>query len=308
MNVRAEIGSEFWDIPVSNTQNSLFPDNSKWFLAGRTALLYIILDSDIKSVSMPRWSCGSMVAPFVSNGVKVSFYDDTPETDKDAIFVMDYFGYDTKSKVPDGYHGVVIRDITHSVFSRTYDDADYYFGSLRKWAGFLTGGVAWGKWRKQISIPPYDREYVSLRQRAMKEKCEYINGIRNDKGYLDVFSKCGKMLENIGLSGAYEGDVEAAKYFDVVLVKKRRRENANELLKCFSGMFTLGENDCPMFVPVLLQERDKILSKLIEEEIYCPVHWPENNLEGKELSIVCDQRYRISDMKRICREFIKCNG
>lgn len=65
---------------------------------------------------------------------------------------------------------MVIRDITHSIFSKEYHDADYYFGSLRKWAGFKTGGFAYGEWKKSLDIASYDKQYVSLRTEAMKKK------------------------------------------------------------------------------------------------------------------------------------------
>ena len=48
---------------------------------------------------------------------------------------------------------------------------------------------------------------------------------------------------------------------------------------------------------------------LIEQKIYCPVHWPLSNLHNMEertlsmidceLSLVCDQRYTEKDMERI---------
>ena len=66
-----------------------------------------------------------------------------------------------------------------------------------------------------------------------------------------------------------------------------------------------------MFVPVLVPygKRDELRKYLIENEIYCPVHWPESKyhklderteyIYQNELSLVCDQRYTESDMNRI---------
>ena len=75
---------------------------------------------------------------------------------------------------------------------------------------------------------------------------------------------------------------------------------------------SINDDVCPLFFPIVIKEdRNKIKKKLIEEEIYCPIHWPipvqinmnlfENSrkLYNTELSIPCDQRYDISDMDKI---------
>ena len=91
--------------------------------------------------------------------------------------------------------------------------------------------------------------------------------------------------------------------------KQVRRDNAQTLYEGLEGsvefLFPMVEMDSPLFVPVLLREdRDKIRRKLIEESIFCPVHWPrpqgaESNLYDMELSLICDQRYGRKDMNRI---------
>ena len=79
------------------------------------------------------------------------------------------------------------------------------------------------------------------------------------------------------------------------------------------------ENDVtPMFFPIYVKNnRDELRRKLIENEIYCPVHWPipkqvnghlnitTKNIYDSILSIPCDQRYQIEDMRRIINEIVK---
>lgn len=73
----------------------------------------------------------------------------------------------------------------------------------------------------------------------------------------------------------------------------------------------MSDNDVPLFVPILVKKgyRDSLRNYLIAHQIYCPVHWPvseyhrEVTKDGRiiyeeELSLVCDQRYSIADMKR----------
>lgn len=70
------------------------------------------------------------------------------------------------------------------------------------------------------------------------------------------------------------------------------------------------ENDAvPLFVPIILQKRDKVRKAMFAEHIFCPVHWPviEYKEELKtgvymaehELSLIVDHRYSSDDMDRI---------
>lgn len=300
MSTRNEIGSEFWNIPLCDKENNIFPRNTRWLLSGRTALELIVIDSDIKTVSMPRWCCDSMIVPFKKHGVEVFFYENEPESKYDAIFVMDYFGFTDQINVPDGYKGVVIRDLTHSVFSKEYNDADYYFGSLRKWAGYITGGFAWGNWKKNIQLLPCDEVYVNLRKKAMNLKASYIEGKTDSKDFLNIYMEANEYLNKCGLCEALEEDVYAAKYLDIDLIKMKRRRNAFVLNKRVECLFQIKENDCPLFVPTKVKQRDELRKFLISNNVYFPIHWHEYDLDGDELSLVCDQRYEEKDMEYIC--------
>lgn len=112
-----------------------------------------------------------------------------PDLTCDVILVMDYFGY-ASSRDYSSYPGTVIRDLTHSIFSGFHQDADYYFGSLRKWSGFLTGGFAWGEQLLPANILVPDRDYVHLRQQAMLQKKMYMEGKCTDKVILKNVWKC----------------------------------------------------------------------------------------------------------------------
>ena len=298
---KREIGSDFWDIPICEKENDIFPKDTKWFVAGRTALSYIIKDSGIKSVSMPAWCCESMINPFKDNDVAVEFYDTTPSKNCDAVLIMDYFGFTNHFKVPTDYKGIVIRDVTHSVFSKKYDDADYYYGSLRKWAGFVTGGFAWGNWKKDLPIPECDNDYVALKKQAMLDKKKYIDRLTDSKDYLALFKKANETLLTFGIMGASEEDVFCARHLDVDYIKSKRRNNAKILIKHFGCLYYLNENDCPLFVPIYVRNRDVLRETFISNNMFFPVHWPNHDLNGRELSIVCDQRYDEEDMLEICK-------
>ena len=78
LKTRQEIGSEFWDIPLSTSENSVFGDDTAWFLSGRSALEAIIADikkqRNVRRAWLPSWCCDSMILPFVKNEINVQFY------------------------------------------------------------------------------------------------------------------------------------------------------------------------------------------------------------------------------------------
>lgn len=330
---RSEIGSEFWDAFVSERENTIFANDVKWFLSGRVALRYILEDisekGGIKTVALPSWCCDSMIIPFIDMGIDVSFYSVYVENGMlkqdirqcfncDALLVMDYFGYVGFIDCSE-FHGIVIRDVTHSVFSNAYTDADYYFGSARKWSGLWTGGFAWSKdkWVAKKYVLEIDYEYIDLREQAMKEKAKYIDGCSNSKEYLLRFARAEEILDSKSkVQDAADRDIYCARHLDVENMKAKRRQNAKALLEHLSNVAifpTVKDNDCPLFVPILVPngKRNELRKFLIQNEVFCPVHWPvteyhqlddkTKKLYDEELSIVCDQRYNINDMNRICQ-------
>ena len=321
-----EIGSEFWSVPVSSRNNGFFPSSTEWFVSGRNALKAIIKElKNCRSVELPAWCCDSMIEPFVSEGFSVRFYSvmfqdgfkQKPNFNCDILFVMDYFGFETSEKDLKNYNGIVIRDLTHSVFTRKYSDADYYFGSLRKWAGFWTGGFAYG-FKKTVVFDNNDMGFALLRKQAMEDKEIYIESKESDlkpeKKFLSVFNAAENLLDRLPISQSNRRDINIANKLDIGSIKFQRRKNAEILIQELNDICifkSLRENDCPLFVPIIIRQdkRDKLKSFLIKESIFCPVHWPLTsyhnftetacNIYNRELSLVCDQRYGAKDMDRI---------
>lgn len=272
---------------------------------------------------MPSWCCDSMVKPFVDAHYTIHFYpavfengelEQKIKTDSDVLFLMDYFGYSTPTPDLSEHNGLVIRDVTHSLFSSTYSDADYYFGSLRKWCGVWTGGYAWTKDGHRLEVGTPNSAYITLRSHAMETKKAYIEEGQGDKQYLKIYDAAEDCLESVGIAPAAERDVELVERLDVETIKARRRANAEALRSAFPDWLIfpiLSPTDTPMFVPVLVPDgkRDALRRYLIQKEIYCPIHWPVSSyhkldertahIYENELSLVCDQRYTKEDMSRM---------
>ncbi|MBQ6066480.1 MAG: hypothetical protein IJK89_06625 [Clostridia bacterium] len=333
-----EIGSEFWAYPpLSEKENGLFPSDTLWLGAGRQA--FPLIAEDIRrrqpfgTVALPSWCCHSMIEPFLELGIEPLFYDVLPAPEgglryvfppagtADAILVMDYFGYASSDlPLPEG---VVIRDLTHGVFTRIPDDADYYFGSLRKWGAFATGGFVWKRGGRLPSgtLTP-DDAYIKLRRAAFAQKADYIKGGAADKRFLEVFHTAEESLRSVPVRGGDPQDEAAARAVDTVRMRAVRRRNAEILLETAGDLAVfprLGPDDCPLFVPILVPDgkRDALRGKFTENGVFLPVHWPLTELHHisrdarvfyeNGLSLVCDQRYGADDMQRICellRQFL----
>jgi hypothetical protein len=329
--VYSEIGSEFWI--EQNPKRLLTERDGAYVLSGRTAIDLILQDimakREAKSVYIPAWCCDSMLAPFRSRGVKVDLYDvsydgklhyyiDESKT-PDIFYVNNYFGYENtiSHAIIESFKqkgSMILYDKTHSLLVDGDDlDANYSFASIRKWMGVASGAVVEGIEPKLLNPYPY----TDLKEVAMKHKYRFLQG---DKGilkddFLNAFCEFGHRLEEDYRD--YEMDALSYTIFkqtDIEAMKHQRRSNAKVLHKGLNLNF-LGEltpNVTPLFVPVFFdskEERDEVRKRLIDNQIYCPVHWPKNNMVSSEmrinrifdteLSIICDQRYGQDEMKKI---------
>lgn len=329
-----EIGSEFWNVPIRDIDNDFFSSTIDWYVSGRSALKAIIYElKETKSVALPSWCCDSIIETFLQAGKDVMFYPvyckngalfQDIRFDCDILFIMDFFGYIDKQYTgfETIYKGIVIRDVTHSIFSKSYQDADYYFGSMRKWCGMWTGGYAWSRDGHHLVNYNFSVEaYIELRNSAMKLKESYINGMIANKQnnevkstFLSYFRKAEEYLDSFDIVSAEKRDIELARKLDIDLIKRRHKSNAKVLINEFEEWTVfpnLSEYDCPMFVPIIIpdQKRDKLQSYLIRKGIYCPIHWPISQyhrlnsltryLYDNEISLVCDHRYSEKDMYTI---------
>lgn len=302
-----------------------------FFGSGRAALSAILDDAiaryGIGSISLPSYCCDSVVASVAKRNLSVEFYPvtanvgvgihaDLQDCSTDAVVLIDYFGLcDSLSFGLSPDQRIVIRDLTHSFFNPAcLDDSQYCFGSLRKWAGFYTGGIAWGN---GFSIyPSYqqdNQEYVLLRKKAMEEKRLYIEGTSKSKEYLDLFKKADDTLCEAAVNRATDEDIKRLIDLDYAFIRETRRHNYQVLLDSLGSiaLFEGCDSDCtPLFFPIIVNpsERDALRDYLKSNEIYCPVHWPAPSnylkelsplLYSSELSIICDQRYNEQDMLRI---------
>lgn len=333
-----EIGSEFW--LESEPQTLSCDRDGIYVLSGRTAIDLIIQDiistKRVINVYMPAWGCDSMLAPFVACGIDIKFYDislaesaDTAEIlcdfcdfRENIFYVTNYFGYENSLPIETvkkfkEQGSIILYDRTHS-FLMENDPylalADYSFASIRKWMGVIGGAVVNGV--KDCQLKPCS--YLACKEEAMRMKKAFIggDGSIDKQAFLSLYSEFGHHLAEDYQN--YEMDnlsYALYKSEDLSAMRRKRRENAQYLHDNLKGVKFIGElteNAVPLFVPIFFEtteQRNAVRKKLIEAQIYCPIHWPKpalipadfeaNKIYDTELSLICDQRYDLTDMERM---------
>lgn len=350
-----EIGSEFWECEVTqNMQASQTQYFAEWtfYMTGRTALYAILQDIKLPKTGqklkalLPAYCCHSMIMPFIESGFSTEFYDigimnlleASYEIENienfDVILLMNYFGLGVRrfeeilAKLNQNRKQCkVIVDITHSWLSprTSFNNADYCFGSLRKWTGLFSGGIAKKSQGKLAQSSEFcDDKFLNNRIGGMKLKGNYIDNAIGEKNvFLKVFANAEDSIDEsyIGFCMDEQSRINFS-HLDKALIAAKRQSNYTELLKNKETLLskeiyplcTQLDDDVPLCFPVYIegeQRRDKIRKHLISNDIYCPVHWPAHGevksqknamkMSEHELSIVCDQRYDAEDMEKIIR-------
>lgn len=314
------------------------------------------ITSNIRNVYMPSYCCESMLQPFLEKNIHVEYYDVVFNNDEgikyiidfnkecDVFFATSYFGFSntTMDFAIDFFsrkNVIVIEDITHRLLNeQMYNNNSHYcIASLRKWFSIPSGGIAIknsGKFSTQQLKS--SEKLVKTKIIAMKQKEKYIRDgmnknelIRiNDKAqFLKLFSEFNDNLkynyQKMEIDKLSKGILLT---YDIKEIRQKRCENAYVLYeatkeqKLIKPMFGRNDQvrDCPLYFPIRVNPgiRMRLRKYLIDNEIYCPIHWPIPNqrflnsktrkIYDEELSLICDQRYDINDMKVVIdkiREF-----
>lgn len=341
-----EIGSEFWKRELCDTTNGYFDNDIVLLMSGRTALDFILKDikksRQAKKAYLPSYCCSSMIVPFEDNDIEVEFYsviidekkgficDIDMQKDCDIVFLIDYFGFinpETEIYVEKfrAAGKVVVKDMTHSVFSENYKDsaAHYTFASLRKWTALSSGACVYKNGEFFENVPKSTNiEYIAKRKDAAREKLLYMEKSGGNKdNFLKEFSFAEEILDKDYKGYSAEPEIkEILSRLDINYISEKRRQNSQYLLRelknsrvVFPLYRTVSEREVPLFVPIRVKYglREQLRKYLIGKRIYLPIHWPLSLLhkisrQAEEtyadiLSVVCDQRYDIEDMKRMLK-------
>lgn len=311
--------------------------NTIYFDSGRSAIKYITSYlKDYKTMYLPNYLCESIIKS-IDTRLKKKYYKVNNDFNLDIdylkklapknsiIFVINYFGKLQDKKVKEIVNklkeedNIIIEDTTHSIFTNVNYLGDYCVCSLRKWIGIPDGGVVYSK--KMLNnniIFEENRDFVDIRLKYLSLKSKYLKGNIEDKDqYLYLLNKGEQILNNNStIYGISKEALDMLSRIDINYIINKRENNYKylyEKLKSISEI-KIGiscENIVPIGIPVFISNRDEIRKYLIDNKVYCAIHWPipdeiENGLYNKAIeisnsiiTIPIDQRYDYDDMDRI---------
>jgi hypothetical protein len=313
-------------------------------MSGRCALYYCLLDlkeTDRRRVAyLPAYTCETVIAPYKKAGYALRFYDISPESLKPRfdrsliphISLLGLCGYYGFSSYDRSFVGecvdagiTVIQDITQSAFSADgiEERAAYIAGSLRKWMGIPSGGIALKRYGCfSPSLLPVEEEHIAGRIACFEEQRRLLAGETgaDEERVSGIFWETELRLRRV--FDAYKSDTLSAEiinrypYRDLI---RRRRENYRYILDQnpfnpqASPVFPdLGEGVCegvcPSHLALYAEDRERALAVLAAHGVKAAVYWPfhgEVDLEDFPgaafiyehiYSVPVDQRYGETEM------------
>ena len=329
------IGGEF-PIAVTdilNVQNRHFDAPDVYAYSSGRAALYQILkflkqEKSITKVLLPDYLCSSVLVPVKDLGLEYTFYPINEQLELiesefikrykngTVVLLINYFGFKDLSNQIAAIKGIdedaiIIEDDVQAYyeFKKTLNGVDFKFTSLRKTFAVPDGGLVKTKHHfPNVSTPNTFGQYKAAAAllKSMRE------GNFNDQIYLELFEKGESLIDSEQECGMSQIAEKLYSFMNEDHVRVRRLNNAHyliaELKKIgIDPLLTLEEDHVPLFVPIIMKNRDEVRKAMFQKEIYCPVHWPLDGMAIKrgdqmakeELSLIIDQRYGRSDMDSV---------
>jgi hypothetical protein len=300
-----------------------------------------LLKKDNKKVAyLPAYTCETVIAPYKKAGYALKFYDIDPALLKprfdrnmisqiSVLGLCGYYGfsyYDRSFVEECCAAGVtVLQDITHSIFSKDgiETNAGYNAGSLRKWLGIPSGGVA-VKRRGLFSAPllSAEEEHVKSREACFAEQEKVLKGEEgaSEEKVSELFWTGEMRLRQ--MFDAYESDslsAEIAASLPFEHIVQRRRANYGYILSrspfspAIKPVFpVLEEGVCPSHLALYSPDRETAREALAARGIKSTVYWPFHNeldltscpgaayIYNHIYSLPVDQRWQDDDMDYLC--------
>lgn len=336
------IGSDFHLPPglLTARKKKNLPTDRTFLASGRACLKVIITAEELagKTVLLPAYLCDSVLLPFKEKKVKMVFYrvnhqliidqkdlfEKIKKEKPDAVVIIHYFGWiqprvETiiKRMRKQSPNCVVIEDLVQSYLTSYQPRGDYWFNSYRKFLPVADGAFVTGK--KKVGEPA-ESAASGVRLMAML--------LKNMPGMKSLARRLFQTYEHRGVNRGISSMSWFSRYIikrvDENAVKNIRRKNYQHLARLLTkeaGKETdipvlfpkLPEGVCPLGLPVIVKDRDAVRRRLIQQKIYCPVHWdlptdiskkkfPVSHVVSEHIfTIPIDQRYTKEDMERIAR-------
>lgn len=334
-----ELGSEYnLDLSqLEDTQDNLYNylrEKKSIFLDSGRGALYLLLESLPKGkVLIPNYICTSVIDCFREDyeinsyrinmdfTINIEDIEEKLSGDIKILYIVQYFGnvmnITVKNKILDWkrkYNFIIIEDTTHSIFSESCMIGDYCICSLRKWFPIPDGGILYSQ---TANINQLLQKKIKSRRNIEKANAMILKTL-----YLQNKVDCNELYRKIFIEEENKLDVQSEimmissfskwllSFFSISEIIEKRKNNmkylSTKLQELHYGI-QFKESDTPFAVPIYCKNRDNFRKYLIENNIFCAVHWPilkENPISDTYneemsmhiLSLPIDQRYGIEEM------------
>lgn len=320
---------------------------------GRAAIKFILSNiiekSKINKCWLPCYLCETIIQSFRELNLDYEFYNlkENLQLDidylsrrienNDIILTINYFNFLPNNKIVKflrklrNDNVIIIEDSTHSFLTNNINLTrifNYSIISLRKWFGIPDGGIAISNndlFDKKLIVEKLFYDFVYLRLKYAILKNFYLNKVINKKdSFREIHNKAEELANlTIRLNAMSCISKTILNSIDFNNVIYKRRKNFKYLLSSFKNLDNidilcknLKEGICPIGFPIIATKRNALKEYLINNNIYCPIHWllPEEipkkfdysySLSKKIITIPCDQRYSLEDMEIIVRKVKK---
>ena len=306
------------------------------YSSGRSALYNILAlvkaKKGIKTVLFPDYLCDSVYQMALKNQMGIEFYEldeqlnpryedvaNKYDTTK-AVLLINYYGLKNCNPMIAKLRSIqqnmmIILDNVQAPYAMLEEnDADYFFSSFRKAFPVADGAWVIAK-NKGLEQPQKVNEFAQYKIAASFLKAIRNQQLFNDEVYLNLYHIGEEKIDDdyltdmTQLSKSILADMEWNRW---AILRKRNAEVIVEGLKQIgiTPIVEVNEEHVPLFVPIRIENRDKVRKAMFANNIFLPVHWPVeeefkdrlkrgSDLAEYELSIIVDQRYTVGDMKRI---------
>ena len=295
------IGGEF-AIPhelISKDNTELQVEANKYYYSsGRCALFAVLNDiehmlGEIVGVLLPDFLCDSITNTVVDAGWTYSFYHIRKDFHIDVdtigaytlenkvILLIDYFGMtdltndivNIRRRFP---NAIIIADCVQAYYSMGKYEADYSFTSFRKWFPCPDGAIVIKKNKeKMVEIDLKESNWWKYKYAGniLKEYSCFVS----DDIVLEMLYKGEELLDRSYLCPWNHESKRVFRSIDKIEIQMRRKQNAQYLhqeLMALNIEHHYSDKGTPLFVPILVENRDQLRKTFFADGIFTPKHWP----------------------------------
>lgn len=338
-------GKAFY-LPFMGEKNANY--KTVFFQSGRNAIEALMKciqeKSGIQKILLPDYVCETVLDAVIRANMEYELYcvnrnfelelsdiEKGVQSGIRCLYIVQYFGNKFSKQTIDAiakWHKegvIVVEDITMSLFSSDSTGGvgfgDYILGSIRKWLPIPDGGFLCSKEQvlPEITAHSYVSKYTDYYRLVQTMKRMYVQGGFRDKelkeNYLTYYrNSIEELFSDYRIYPMSEFSMNYIKNYDWNEVVAKRIQNFDYLYEKIKNIEQIQvkikreDGYIPLGMVIRCDARDQLMNRLIENDIYCNVHWrlkarTENpdieTLSMQIMTIPCDQRYDIAEMDYI---------